>query len=55
MVETFDMGAAECCYWYDKGELVTRFDGTVVATPEPSTIVLVGTSCFMRLPPFIAS
>ena len=31
-----------CCYWYDEGELVTRFDGVVTATPEPSTIVLAG-------------
>jgi hypothetical protein len=29
-------------YWYDNGEMVTRFDGAVVATPEPATIVLVG-------------
>lgn len=42
MVETSDRAAGYgCCYWYDGGELVTRFDGSVVSTPEPSTIVLV--------------
>jgi hypothetical protein len=43
MVEKLDMAVGYgCCYWYDNGELVTRFDGAVVATPEPATIVLVG-------------
>jgi PEP-CTERM motif len=43
MVEKLDMAVGDPFpYWYDNGELVTRFDGTVVATPEPSTIVLVG-------------
>lgn len=43
MVETNDRAVGWlCCYWYENGELVTRFDGKVVATPEPSTIVLVG-------------
>jgi hypothetical protein len=43
MVENRDIAVGfPMDYWYDNGELVTRFDGTVVATPEPSTIVLVG-------------
>jgi hypothetical protein len=42
MVETSDRAQNQFPYWYDNGALVTRFDGTVVATPEPSTIVLVG-------------
>jgi hypothetical protein len=44
MVETRDMAVGNpMSYWYDDGALVTRFDGLVVATPEPSTIALVAT------------
>jgi hypothetical protein len=42
MVETLDWAVGECCAWYDQGQLVTRFDGIVVATPEPSTTILLG-------------
>src|SRR5262249_25632490 len=42
MVETSDRAQNQFPYWYDNGTLVTRFDGVVVATPEPSTVVLVG-------------
>jgi hypothetical protein len=43
MVETLDASVAlGAPYWYDQGQLVTRFDGVVTSTPEPSTIVLAG-------------
>lgn len=43
MVETLDASVAfGAPYWYDQGQLVTRFDGVVEATPEPTTIMLTG-------------
>jgi hypothetical protein len=42
MVETNDRAQGfPCCYWYDDGEMVTRFDGIVVATPEPGSMLLM--------------
>jgi len=43
MVEFQDMAIGfPVNYWYDDGAPVTRFDGVVTASPEPSTIVLAG-------------
>jgi hypothetical protein len=42
MFQYYDV-AMPAPYWYDEGKVVTRFDGTVVATatPEPATMALV--------------